>query len=389
MASGRGSVGAAWRAGVLGALVALGGCAGGGAADGEPEGAAAAEEPTGEATRGASGRGEGSDAEGSDAEHSDAEGSDTEGSDTEGSDAEDDGERGGEMGRRERGGEPGDQGGGEPGDDEVGDGADDGEDRGDERPELGAALRWEIEERRLERPSHPGTPAGAPHAIVARPDAPPVGAVVFLHGWSGCARVLALPGRVACVPGGPPRDGWGLVEAHEAAGVAAVFVLPQLAWRARDGRAGRYVREGFAAETLASLAIPARLPLTLVAHSAGFETALAWLRRGGLGDRVRHVVLMDALYAGTETFLAWVEAAPERRLVSFYTGRGSTARQNARLERLASRRGVRVSGSLDEDAPVRVLRSRVAHGDVPAEHLAETLLRLHDQSAGAAESVAP
>src|SRR5690606_33141123 len=141
-------------------------------------------------------------------------------------------------------------------------------------------------------------------------------------------------------------------------------VIAQLALWARDGNPGRFAREGafraFLDEVLAALepelgrrvATEDLASLTLLAHSAAFEASLAILRAGRVDDRLRHVVLFDALYSGGPAFLAWAaggsEAAP-RTLVSFHCGRGTTYERNRDLARRA-RRALGAGASSGRDA---------------------------------------
>src|SRR5688572_14480104 len=67
--------------------------------------------------------------------------------------------------------------------------------------------------------AHPNAPSAVVHAPRGFDPTRPFDVVVFLHGWTGCARVLARPGRVACREGEPARDGWGLTERHDESGV--------------------------------------------------------------------------------------------------------------------------------------------------------------------------
>lgn len=217
--------------------------------------------------------------------------------------------------------------------------------------------------------------------------------VLFLHGWSGCVNVLVRSGPTSCIPGGPREDGWGLGEAHDRAGRrSSVLLAPQLAYRTRDGHPGRLARQGFAEamirEALGRLEGPLHGRglddvdrITVVAHSAAFESALAVLRRGGLGNRVRRVVLFDALYDAPSAFAAWALGDPSRSLVSLHTGAGRTLDRNQRL--LAALRPRLAPSELAVDPPdlaaavrthrVVIARTRVGHGQVPARHFADVL----------------
>lgn len=235
---------------------------------------------------------------------------------------------------------------------------------------------------RVPEPSHP-VPEAAPHALVRVPEGfrkdDPWDLVIFLHGWNGCVNVLMRSGAVRCVDGeGAVHEGWDLATAFDEAGTNALFLMPQLAFREREGSAGRFSEEGFVRGFVDAVAAqvdpwpdsrPRRIVLT--AHSAGFETALAWLRDDPLP--VDEVVLFDALYAGTEVFARWVGEADGRRLVSIHGGRGSTARQSRRLGRLAERFERAVGTDLSSIAPVIVMETEAPHRDVPRAHLVEVL----------------
>jgi len=232
-------------------------------------------------------------------------------------------------------------------------------------------------------PSHP-VPAGAPHALVQIPEGfradEPWDLVVFLHGWSGCVNVLMHAGPTGCVEGiGPQQTGWDLAGAFADANANALFLMPQLAFRRRDGSAGRFAEEGFVKAFVDAVAQrvdpwPAHPPqrVVVMAHSAGFESALAWIRQSAIP--VDEVVLFDALYAGTEAFARWV-GTEGRRLVSIHTGHGSTARQSRRLDRLVRRASLSVGDRLTSESPVVILETGVPHRDVPRAFLAAALRR--------------
>ncbi len=243
---------------------------------------------------------------------------------------------------------------------------------------------------------------GAPTAIVHLPQgfdpAAPLHFVVFLHGYSGCSNVLAHAGRVRCKPdvsGDPERDGWDLARHHDEAKTNTIFVIPQLAFMRRDGRPGCFAKRGcfrrFLTELLQeTLAEPLGGPralsdlgsVTLVAHSGGYQAALAILEQGEIGDRVATVVLMDALYGHSARYARWlVERAPrDARLLSFYLGRGKTYRESrllfTRVRRKLGERGARER--------VKLMRAKSTHALVPARHLSEVLggLSLPKRTAG-------
>ena len=236
--------------------------------------------------------------------------------------------------------------------------------------------------------------AGAPSVIVhasAGRLARPLRLVVFLHGWSGCARQLAYRGEVACRDGGRAYAGWDLIGRFDGASSGALLVIPQLAFMRRSGSPGRFAEPGrFAAFIDATLrALAPRIgearavdSLVVLAHSAGYETALALIARGGID--VDHVVLFDALYRGVAPFDAWVAADPARRLISFHNPGGRTAGQSRRLLALADERATAEPGPLAplvRAHPIVVRETRIPHGEVPAEYLAPALRALADETA--------
>ena len=132
----------------------------------------------------------------------------------------------------------------------------------------------------------------------------------------------------------------------------AVLVAPQLAVDARDSSAGNFWRDGgFAAfldEAEAKIAhfYPsasrgdfARMPVVIVAYSGGYLPAAYSLAHGGARDRVKGVVLLDALYGEPDKFARWIEQERGRAFfVSAYSA--SSKAENAALRERLQRDGV-------------------------------------------------
>jgi len=132
----------------------------------------------------------------------------------------------------------------------------------------------------------------------------------------------------------------------------AVLVAPQLAYDARSSNPGnlwepgafaRFVREAGvqltrlygdprAAQTFANM------PIIIVAYSGGYLSAATSLERGGLKNRVRGVVLLDALYGELDGFANWISRNRSGFFVSSWTR--STQRRNSQLEEMLSERDV-------------------------------------------------
>jgi len=131
-----------------------------------------------------------------------------------------------------------------------------------------------------------------------------------------------------------------------ASGANAVLVAPQFAVDARDSSAGKFWRPGAfgqfigeAAQALArlhgnprSVRTFASMPIILVAYSGGYQAAAWSAARGGLMNRVRGVILLDALYGELDKFASWISRDRSAFFVSTYLG--STEAKNAKLEQV-------------------------------------------------------
>lgn len=238
---------------------------------------------------------------------------------------------------------------------------------------------------------------GHPKALVYLPSGftprLPVSLVVYLHGYENCVENVARTVGQPCTPGGAPRAAHALLRTMEASGRNAILLCPELAFDQRSSNPGNLAEPaGFRAlieEVLDRLRDRFEQPISaddlgrvvLVAHSAGFQAAAAILHQGWV--RVDEVYLLDALYAGAESFESWVLGGPRRRLVNIYTRDGGTWK----ISRKAARRLQRAAGSravVDERRPGAPLwpalskrvvfkRTTVAHQDVPRVYLADLL----------------
>jgi pimeloyl-ACP methyl ester carboxylesterase len=245
---------------------------------------------------------------------------------------------------------------------------------------------------------------GAPSAMVHVPagfdPSLPLELVVFLHGFNGCSHVLMTEGRARCRPDDLSEkedEGWALARHHDEAHTNSVLVIPQLAFMKRSSKPGCFGRAGcfdaFLDELLAELRTrlslakldAAHVDITLVAHSAGYQTALAILDRAGSAARVQNVVLMDALYGGAPQFAYWLQKAARRgvRMLSLYLNEGDTRRGSRDLYKRARRAlgQARVTDVHHDglDAALAAHKTLVvssAHGihrEVPANYLAKVL----------------
>jgi hypothetical protein len=228
----------------------------------------------------------------------------------------------------------------------------------------------------------------------------PLSLVVFLHGYSGCVPVLMGRGECRCRPQDPPHEGWDLGRYHDAAHTNTLFVVPQLALMQRNGQPGTFAQPGaFRAFLDELLAGPISellgntrswkdlASLHLVAHSAGYQTALAILEHGGVTERIKSVVLLDALYGETPRFARYIEAHAGQglRFVSIALERGTPQRENLlllrRLRRTLGRDRVATAEAADLAPSVAAHAIVIATGTpphrlLPATHLAAVLRAL-------------
>jgi hypothetical protein len=126
-------------------------------------------------------------------------------------------------------------------------------------------------------------------------------------------------------------------------GVNAVLIAPQLAVNAADSSAGKLWQRGGLSRMLdeASLHLGRlygdsratrafkSMPVVIVAYSGGYVSAAYSLSNGGLGKRLRGVVLLDALYGELGKFNTWLMKDASVFLISAYAR--STRSANERL----------------------------------------------------------
>jgi hypothetical protein len=146
-------------------------------------------------------------------------------------------------------------------------------------------------------------------------------------------------------------------------GANAVLLAPQMAVDAADSSAGKFWQAGgfkrFMEESASHLARAtgdpnsvrafANMPIVIVGYSGGFLPTAWSLEVGGISDRVRGVVLLDAIYGEMDKFASWIESHRSSFFVSSYT-RG-TARRDRELMSTLRQKGISVSE--DMDGPLR------------------------------------
>jgi hypothetical protein len=146
-------------------------------------------------------------------------------------------------------------------------------------------------------------------------------------------------------------------------GANAVLLAPQLAVDAADSSAGKFWQPGglkrFINESSEHLArlygdpnaakTFANMPVIIVGYSGGFVPTAWSLEVGGLGNRVRGVVLLDAVYGELDKFASWVANNRSGFFVSAYTR--YTQRHDQELMAMIREKGISISD--DMDGPLR------------------------------------
>ena len=146
-------------------------------------------------------------------------------------------------------------------------------------------------------------------------------------------------------------------------GVNAVLLAPQLAVDAANSSAGKFWQPGglkrFVAELADHLArlygdprsakTFANMPVIIVGYSGGFMPAAWSLEVGGLGNRVRGVFLLDAVYGELDKFASWIVNNRTGFFVSAYTR--STRRHEKELIAMLKEKDIAISE--DMDGPLR------------------------------------
>jgi len=146
-------------------------------------------------------------------------------------------------------------------------------------------------------------------------------------------------------------------------GANAVLLAPQLAVDAADSSAGKFWQPGglkrFIDESADHLAklygdpsaakTFANLPIVIVGYSGGFVPTAWSLDVGGVGNRVRGVVLLDAVYGELDKFASWIANNRSGFFVSAYTR--YTQRHDQELMQMIRDKGIAVSD--DMDGPLR------------------------------------
>ncbi len=87
------------------------------------------------------------------------------------------------------------------------------------------------------------------------------------------------------------------------------------------------------------------MPVIIVGYSGGFVPTAWSLEVGGLGNRVRGVFLLDAVYGELDKFASWIDTNRTGFFVSSYTH--YTAPRDHELMRMLREKGIAVAEDMD------------------------------------------
>ena len=112
----------------------------------------------------------------------------------------------------------------------------------------------------------------------------------------------------------------------------------------------------------------------LSGHSGGYHVMVSILDHGGLAEKIRETWLFDALYGGTENFVAW-QKNESGRLLDIYTDHGGTKAESEKLMASLKTNGVSFFAAEDTNAAPENLRTNklvflhtdMIHNDVVAK----------------------
>ncbi len=152
--------------------------------------------------------------------------------------------------------------------------------------------------------------------------------VVHFHGWMNTVASTLT--------------NYQLVEQFSASGKNAILLVPEGPHNAPDSFGGKLEDtngfKNFMAEAVEKIGASGALAKTnfeigniiISGHSGGYHVMAAILDHGGISDKIKEAWLFDALYGGTENFVAW-QKNENGRLLDIYTDHGGTKEETENL----------------------------------------------------------
>ena len=152
--------------------------------------------------------------------------------------------------------------------------------------------------------------------------------VLHFHGWNN-----TVAGTLAQ---------FQLIEQFSASGKNAILLVPEGPQNASDSFGGKLEDtngfKAFMGEAMGKLRANGVLTnsnseiggVILSGHSGGYHVMAAILDHGGLAQKIKEAWLFDALYGGTDNFVAW-QKNRNGRLLDIYTDHGGTKDETEKL----------------------------------------------------------
>jgi hypothetical protein len=193
--------------------------------------------------------------------------------------------------------------------------------------------------------------------------------VVHFHGWNN-----TVAGTL---------ERYKLIEQLDASGKNAILVVPEGPRDAPDSFGGKLEDTNGFANFMAEVATTVRASglsgrtnfeignIILSGHSGGYHVMAAILDHGGLGEEIKEAWLFDALYGGTEDFVAW-QKSQNGRLLDIYTDHGGTKGESEKLMTTLKSDGVPFFAAEDSAATPGELRTNqlvFLHTDMPHDEV--------------------
>jgi serine-type D-Ala-D-Ala carboxypeptidase/endopeptidase (penicillin-binding protein 4) len=196
--------------------------------------------------------------------------------------------------------------------------------------------------------------------------------VVHFHGWNN-----SVAGTL---------ERYKLIEQLSSSGKNAILIVPEGPRHAQDSFGGKLEDTNGFASFMAEVATTLRASgllgrpnfeignIILSGHSGGYHVMAAILDHGGLSAKIKEAWLFDALYGGTEDFVAWHKNG-NGRLLDIYTDQGGTREESEKLMASFKSSGVPIFAAEDSAATPDELRTNqlvflhtdMAHEEVVAK----------------------
>ena len=186
--------------------------------------------------------------------------------------------------------------------------------------------------------------------------------VIHFHGWRN-----TVAGTL---------EQFNLIEQFYDSGKNAIFIVPEGPHNAPDSFGGKLEDTNgfriFMDEAMKELRANGVLTnpnpeignVILSGHSGGYHVMAAIVDHGGLSDKIKEVWLFDALYGGTEDFVAW-QKKKNSRLVDIYTDHGGTKEETETLMKYYQTNDVSFFACEETNTPSWVLLFQKSISSIP------------------------